>query len=293
MPWCDGLEPICRTDAPLAPLTWYGLGGAARWLVTPRDEPELAEALRRVVDAKLPWRVLGRGANVLVRDEGFDGVVIRLDGPAWEHVAFSDTIVTAAAGADFPKLVKRSVERGLAGLERLAGIPGTVGGIVRMNAGGKYGNVADVVDSVRVLNTSGVIKPRPIDDIPFGYRTSGLHDCVITAATFRLQRADVDPLRERFQQIWKEKHAAQEPVSTRSAGCIFKNPPQKPAGKLLDELGLKGERRGGATISARHANFIVATPDARAQDVIDLIQHAKDRVQRETGIALELEIDIW
>lgn len=293
MNWYAGLEEICQPDAPLAGHTWYGLGGPARWLVTPRDEAELAEVLRRCADQGVPWRVLGRGANVLVGDRGFDGAVIRLSEPAWEAMHFMPPRVRAAAGVDFPRLVRNTIERGLVGLEDLAGIPGTVGGATRMNAGGRHGEVARYVHSARLVRPDGSIVERVAAELEFGYRRSRLDGAVIAEVTFELQPGDTTAAMQRFRAIWSEKYATQPALSSKCAGCVFKNPPGDAAGRLLDYQGLKGARRGAAEISPKHANFIVAHPGATAQNVIDLIAHARERVHSATGVQLELEIEIW
>ncbi len=293
MHWYSGLEAICQPEVPLAPHTWYGLGGPARWLLAPRSEDELATILRRCAEHHVPWRVLGKGANVLVRDEGFAGAVIKLSEPAWEVTRFDDPRVHAAGGVDFPRLVRQTIARGLVGLEILAGIPGTVGGAVRMNAGGKYGYLAQFVSSARVLTPAGQVEVRGNGELGFGYRHARLAGAIVLEATLELSPGDVPAAMERFREIWNEKYATQPPVSAKSAGCIFKNPPGHAAGRLVDEAGLKGTRRGQAEISPRHANFIMAYPGARAADVLDLITLAQERVRARTGIELEPEVDIW
>lgn len=293
MSWCSGLEAICRRDVPLRDYTWYGLGGPAAWLVTPRDEGELAQTLVQCTVARLPWRVLGRGANLLVRDAGFDGVVIRLSGPAWERTWFDPPHAHAGAGADFPKLVKQCVERGLLGLENLVGIPGSVGGAIRQNAGGRHGSVADYVHTVRLVRSDGSVRAHSAAELGFGYRRSQLDGGVVSAATFALQSGDSAAGLARYRALWNEKYASQPPLSAKSAGCVFKNPPGRAAGRLIDEAGLKGRRCGAAEISPKHANFIVAHPGATTQNVLDLITLARDRVFERTGIRLELELEVW
>ncbi|MBU0637549.1 MAG: UDP-N-acetylmuramate dehydrogenase [Planctomycetes bacterium] len=293
MSWCDGLEAICRADVPLRDYTWYRLGGPARWFVEPRDEHELAEVLARCQQSELAWRVLGHGANVLVPDAGFDGVVIHLAGAAFTGVRREGNVVLAGAGADFPKLVKRCLAWKLGGLEGLAGIPGTVGGVIRMNAGGRYGEVASWVREVRVIDRRGQIATRRAGEIGFTYRHTALGDDIVVRATFLLEPGDGDTLRQRFQAIWREKQSSQPALTGRTAGCIFKNPAGDFAGRLIDAVGLKGTRHGEAEISTRHANFIVAYPGATARDVVDLAQLAKDRVRDASGIELELEIEVW
>ena len=289
----SGFESIFRRDAPLSEHTWYRLGGAARWLLTPRDEPELAAVLQHCREHAIAWKVLGRGANVLVRDEGFDGAVIRLSAERFCEVRFDHTRVHAGAGADFLKLVHESIDRGLVGLEVLAGIPGTVGGVVRMNAGGRYGEIGDHVHSLRLIEADGNIVDRPREQLGFAYRRSNLTGCVVLAALFTLEHGDADRARARYREIWNEKYSTQPPVAVRSAGCIFKNPPEQSAGMLLDRAGLKGLQHGQAQISPQHANFIIAHPGATARDVLDLIALAKDRVYGSVGVELELEVEIW
>jgi UDP-N-acetylmuramate dehydrogenase len=293
MSWFNGLEAICRTDVPLAEHTWYGLGGTVRWLCTPRGEKELALLLQRCQAAEIPWRILGRGANVLVRDEGFDGAVIKLSEPVWDQVRFDGPLVHAGAGADLPRLVREALDHELVGLENLTGIPGTLGGAIRMNAGGRHGCISEYIRAVRLMTADGHAATHPVAELAFGYRTSNIGRRVIIAATLELQPGERDIAMTRYRQIWNEKYSSQPPVSARSAGCVFKNPPGQAAGQLIDQAGLKGTRRGGAEISPRHANFILAHPGARATDVLDLISLAQQRVHSATGIALELEIEVW
>lgn len=293
MTWYSGLEDICRTDVPLAERVWYGLGGRARWFFTPRTDDELAVVLARCHAGGVAWRMLGHGANVLVRDAGVDGAVIHLTGPFWEHVEVHETRVAARAGADFPKLVKRTIESGLVGLENLAGIPGSLGGAIRMNAGGRHGSISQFVQTVDIMDPAGQRHTRSAAQMGFSYRRCQLDGAIVLGATLELARGDSTAALARFREIWNEKYQTQPPISARSAGCVFKNPPGQAAGKLIDQAGLKGCRRGGAEISTRHANFILAYPGATAQDVLDLALVARERVRNETGIELEFEIEVW
>jgi UDP-N-acetylmuramate dehydrogenase len=288
-----GLEHICRTDVPLHGLTWYRLGGPARWLFATETVDQLVEVISRCRTADVPWRILGRGAHVLVPDEGFPGAVIRLSGTRFESVRFNDRGLQAGAGADFPRLVKQSIERGYAGLEALAGIPGSMGGVVRMNAGGRHGEVGQFVRSVQVLTPAGAVESRTADQIGFAYRSTRLNGCVVLDVELAVPRGDPQAARQRHREIWNEKYATQPSLSQRSSGCVFKNPPGHAAGALIENVGLKGHRVGGAEISTRHANFIVASPSARSRDVLDLMMLAKERVHQATGIVLECEVDIW
>lgn len=293
MSWFSGFEHVCRADVPLRDMTWVKLGGPAGWLVEPRDEPECCALLARCRDAGLPWRMLGAGANILVPDEGYRGAVFRLRGENFEEVEYDGNRVSVGAGVELPRLVRETIQRGLVGLESLAGIPGVMGGVIRMNAGGKYGEIASFVREVSLIEPDGELTRRSASDIAFSYRSSNLAGCVILGASLELPSGDAQAAWQRHKEIWNEKYGAQPPVAARSAGCIFKNPAGQKAGRLLDQCGLKGTRIGAAEISEKHANFIVAYPGASARDVIDLIRLAKDRVWNETGVVLELEVDIW
>ncbi len=282
-------------DVPLAGLTWFGLGGPARFVASPATPEELAGLWCGALDAGLPVKVLGGGANVLISDDGFDGLVVRLDHPSFVSVDFSqaeDGIVTAAAGADLMKLSRDCSKRGLAGLEFMAGIPGSAGGAVRMNAGGRFGAFGDSVRSADLVSPDGIVRRVSADELGFGYRKSELGHAIVTGVELAVRPDDPDLVYARFHEFWDYKRASQ-PMADRSAGCIFKNPLGASAGALIDSAGLKGERRGGACVSARHANFIVAEHNARAADVIALIDFVRETVARRTGIELETEIDIW
>ncbi|GMU36822.1 MAG: UDP-N-acetylmuramate dehydrogenase [Phycisphaerae bacterium] len=292
MSWWRGWRDRIETDAPLGARTWYRIGGRAKWLAHPSDAESLSRLMSAVAAEGVPRRVLGRGANVLVRDEGFDGVVIVLDAPAFTKMTFEDVSVCVGGGADLMKLCKACCDRGLSGLEGLAAIPASVGGAVRMNAGGRYGEFGDRVRSISVVETGGALRDLSREDVGFGYRTWGLGRAIVTEVVMDLVRDDPVRVRGRFKEYWRLKRATQ-PVGERSAGCVFKNPPGASAGRMIDEAGLKGERCGGAQVSPRHANFIVASADARASDVLALAQRVRDRVRERFGVELEQEMEVW
>ncbi|MEE8170076.1 MAG: UDP-N-acetylmuramate dehydrogenase [Phycisphaerae bacterium] len=291
MNWHAGFSEIVRENESLAPFTWFKLGGPARWLIEPRSEDEFATVLRRCGEEGIPLRLLGRGANLLVADEGVDGAVIRLAGPDFEWVLCERGRVTAGAGADLGKLVKATAKKGLSGLEVLAGIPATVGGAVRMNCGGKYGDIGDRVTEVVVISRLGVVRQRK--DVTFDYRSTDLGDDFVVRVTFELEESDVAASCDRYQTIWREKMKSQPALGDRTAGCIFRNPPGGKAGAIIEQAGLKGMRCGGACVSDAHANFIVATDDARAADVLSLIERIQTRVRKETGVRLTPEVEFW
>lgn len=292
MTWWSDFKGRVEPDAPLAERTWFRLGGPAQWMASPVDGEDLAGIVRAAQDAGVAWKVLGGGANVLVRDDGFDGVVIRLDDPAFRRVKIEGDTVVAGGGVDLMELARDCSRSGWSGLEALAGVPGTVGGAVRMNAGGRYGQFGDVVESVTAMNEQGGLERLSREALRFGYRHSELGGRIVVDATLRLRRADPAETYRRFQQVWAEKKASQ-PLGAASAGCVFKNPPGRSAGALIDQAGLKGTQCGGARVSQRHANFIVTDPEARTADVLELIEQTRDRVRQVHGVDLELEIDVW
>ncbi len=274
-------------------MTWFGLGGCAEYYVEPRTEEQVAEIVRRCRDDGVPLRVLGRGANVLIRDEGVRGVIMRLTAESLCQTQYDGGSVAAGAGVDLPTLVRNTVRRGLAGLENLAGIPGTVGGGVRMNCGGRYGEIGTAVSSLRVVGPDGQIHEREHDDLGFRYRQCDLGGDLIVGVDLELAEIDPQELVRRFREVWMYKQNTQPPMGSHSAGCIFRNPDGSAAGALIDRAGLKGTRIGSASVSHRHANFILADRGGRAADVIALIELIRERVEQQFGILLEPEVEIW
>lgn len=288
---------LIERDAPIE--TWFGVGGGADMLARPRDEHELADLLREHAGAGV--RALGDGANLLIHDAGIDGLTISLQEMGLVEYPQGDEapIVSAQAGANLPRLVRECVARGLAGVQGLAGIPATLGGAVVMNAGGAFGQISDVVRRVHALTHDGRHVTLARNDIDFGYRRSGLNDLIITRIELQLERVDAEEqpeLRESLKRVMAYKKHSQ-PMSERSAGCVFRNPDVGPdrvsAGKLIDEAGCKGLRVGGASVSHIHANFVVTTPDASAQDIIELMARVRGRVEAVHGVTLHPEIVIW
>jgi len=289
----DFPEAVCRRNLPLAPMTWFKLGGPAEWFIEPRTEQEFATVIRRCGETETPLRILGMGANVLVPDEGVPGVVVRLSSNHFTNSVVDGERITVGGGGDMTRLVRNSVRRGLAGLEQLVGIPGTVGGGICMNCGGRYGEIASALLSVRVLGPDGLVRERTPADLGFGYRTCNLGADHVISAVFGLRRTDPDALQRRYREIWSFKRETQPALGVQSAGCIFRNPAGGSAGQLIDQAGLKGFRIGSASISERHANFAVADRGGRALDVKQLIRAVTDRVAEHCGVRLEPEVKIW
>ncbi len=289
-------------DAPIGSMTWYGIGGRADLLVRPGSVEALATLAGRCFREGTPLRVLGGGANLLVGDDGADGIVVRLDQPAFTDVRFNRSgdvrSMKALAGADLARTLLNAARRGLDGLCQMAGIPGTIGGGIRMNAGGAYGAIGDAVTAVTCLTRRGELVTYPASELRFGYRGTNIPDPIIVSATFRVEPADPLELRRRVKEIFAFKKSTQ-PLSEHSAGCTFKNPidpvseQRVPAGRLIDEAGLKGLQVGGASVSRHHANFIVAAAGARADDVLQLLDLVRRRVWEHCGIELEREIAVW
>src|SRR5687768_251614 len=288
----SGLDEAVTEMEPLAPHTWYKIGGAARWFVRPRNVEELQEAARRCVENEIPIYVLGLGANLLVGDDGVNGAVFRFDQEYWRRVKFEKTTVEVGAGADMQKLVLRTVRQGLAGIECLAGIPGTIGGGIRMNAGGKFGDIGALVTKVMVMDSGGTLFERTKDDLVFEYRSTNIAAKFILGGTLELEEDDPDRIMKKTKEIWMYKRNTQ-PLNTKNCGCMFKNPRGLSAGALIDQAGLKGMKIGGAEVSTKHANFIIAHPGCRADDVMRLVKIIREKVFERNEIHLESEVQIW
>ena len=292
MNWYADFENIVRLNEPMAPKTWFRLGGPARYFIEPRSRDELSTVVKRLAENNIPMYLLGGGANLLVRDQGVDGAVISLSHSAFSRVVINDRMVRVGAGKDVLKLVLELAKTGLAGLECQAGIPGTVGGEIRMNAGGTFGDIGSTVAEVTVMDSFGQVFTRQRDDLVFSYRRSNINAKIILDALFELTPENPDRLAQRVKEIWMYKRNTQ-PLKDNSAGCIFRNPDGLSAGKLIDEAGLKGSVVGGAEISQHHANFIVARHGASSADVLALMELARKTVRDKTGIELESEVVIW
>lgn len=259
-------------------------------------EPKSFEELQRLVKAAdsqgLPVRMLGGGSNLLIRDEGVSGLVLKLDPAAFSKIEFDGNIVRAGGAALLSNVISQSVSHGLAGLETLVGIPGTIGGAVKGNAGGRHGEIGEFVKSVEVVTSRGERFQRSGDELSFAYRFSGINELAILSVELELKPGDPDEITRRMRQVWITKKALQ-PFTFQSAGCIFKNPRGLSAGALIEQSGLKGTRVGNAEVSDRHANFIITHPGATSSDVLNLIDLIKSRVHEKHGLDLELEIVIW
>ncbi len=287
-----GLESIVKKGCPLADYSWYRLGGPADWLICPTSVEQLQDVLRRCSDNNLNMRILGNGSNLLISDEGVRGVVIKLEGEAFRQYTFDGATLKTAAGADLQRLIQESVKRGLGGLESLAGIPGTIGGAIKMNAGGRFGDIGTCVQSVQMMDAQGATFEKVKPELVFDYRYVNITGRIILGATLHLTEGDSEELLKTVKEVWIYKKNTQ-PLDTRNAGCIFKNPRGMSAGALIDRAGLKGTKIGGAIISEKHANFITTVKGCTSADVKALIEKIRQAISEQFDIELALEIEIW
>ena len=287
-----GFEKIVRQGEPLAMHTWFQLGGPAEYFAEPRNLDELVALVRRGREEGVAMRLLGRGSNVLVRDEGVPGLVLCLFATAFREIKVDGRSITAGGGARLGRVVTTAVHEGLAGLEELVAIPGTLGGALHGNAGTHGGDIGEWTCHATVVTHAGEVLQRKREDLVFDYRQSSLDELVIVSARLELEEDDPRELSRRLQKQWIMRKARQ-PMGHQCAGCVFKNPPGMHAGELIEEAGLKNTRIGGAVVSDRHANFIVAEPECTSQDVLRLIELVHTQVEQRLGVELEQELEVW
>jgi UDP-N-acetylenolpyruvoylglucosamine reductase len=283
---------VVRPNEPLARRTTLRVGGCADVYVEPSSEDDLALAIQTCHEEGAPLMLLGRGSNLLIRDGGIRGVVVCLAHPDFSALTVKDCDLHCGAGARLKAVAAKARESLLGGLEFLEGIPGSVGGALRMNAGAMGAATLEVVTQMRFMDESGQVHECHISQAPVEYRSCPLFKTNIAlAATFRGRPDSKEAIAQRAGEFNRARWQSQpkEP----SAGCIFRNPsPALSAGKLIDELGLKGLRRGGAVVSTLHGNFIVNEGSATAADVLELIDLVKTRAQAERGIELREEVEV-
>jgi UDP-N-acetylmuramate dehydrogenase len=288
----SGLEEIVETDYQLAKETWYGLGGPADYFIRPKTVKQLKDVIRRCNENKILIYVMGFGSNLLISDEGLRAAVIKLKGDEFEQIRFDGEQLTTWAGVELSKLVLTCVQKGLSGIEALMGIPGSVGGAVKMNAGGNFGDIGAVVEAVSLMDGNGNVfeKSKPV--LCFDYRRTNITAKFVLNARLKLNSTDPEQIMRTVKEIWIYKKNSQ-PLNTVNSGCIFKNPRGVSAGALIDRAGLKGLQIGGAVVSEKHANFIIAQKGCQSRDVVRLIDAIRQRVKEQFDVELELEIEIW
>jgi UDP-N-acetylmuramate dehydrogenase len=278
-----------RINEPLAPHTWMKVGGPADYYLEPQSRAEVIKIVNYFRQHEYPILILGRGSNLLVSDEGFRGAVINLEN-ALNRIHIEENLVVVEAGVRLSKFVDFCIQHSLAGVEMLPGIPGTVGGAVVMNAGAYGGETADYLTEVEVVR-DGLVQLIPKERCGFSYRRSAFEHDVVLAATFRLFQGDKEELQRRRREFIMKRNETQ-PLELPNSGSMFKNPAGTYAAKLIEQVGLKGKRIGGAQISPRHANFIVNLGGATAEDIMRLLDLARRSVYQNTGIQMELEVKL-
>jgi len=288
---CDALPPVRGTyaaDAPLKDLVWFRAGGPAEVLFRPVDAEDLATFMyAKPADVRVS--VIGVGSNLLIRDGGIRGVVVRLPG-SFGKITVDGTRITAGAAALDASVAKTAAASGIAGLEFLRGIPGTIGGALRMNAGCYGREIKDIfVEATAITGKGDIVTLKPAD-MGFVYRKSQLpDDTIFVSATFEGTGEDPAAIKARMDKLMSDREASQ-PVKTKTGGSTFKNPPGHSAWKLIDEAGCRGLMRGPAQVSPLHCNFLVNTGEARAADIEALGEEVRARVKEKSGIELEWEI---
>jgi UDP-N-acetylmuramate dehydrogenase len=284
-------DGLVRAGEPLSAQTTWRIGGPARLFCRVRTEVGLGRVLAAAAENGLPLALLGMGSNVLVADEGFEGAVIRLEGE-FLRVAVSGERIEAGGGAALGAVCAAAARAGLSGVEPISGIPSSVGGAVRINAGAYGGEIFDVLETVRLLSRTGEARSAAAAEIPHGYRYTALIETreIVAAAALKLRRAPREEIAERTRAVAQKRRGALP--SEPNAGSVFRNPPGDHAGRLIEACGLKGARVGGAMISPRHANVIVNTGRARAADVLELMRRMRDAVRDRFGVTLSPEVEL-
>jgi UDP-N-acetylmuramate dehydrogenase len=279
-----------REKADLSKTTWFGVGGEAEVLFKPQDALDLSNFIKNLTKS-IPCIVIGVGSNLLVRDGGIDGVVIRL-GRAFTEMSVEGNIVTVGAGALNYNFVNYAKGHNLSGAEFMVGVPGSIGGAIAMNCG-CYGNeVADILRSAKFIDSSGDIRMLSKEEIGFKYRGNGLpKDWIVIEASFNLIDSDINVIQTKIDNITHNRQATQ-PIKERTGGSTFKNPDGFKAWELIDKVGMRGYKLGGAMVSEQHCNFLINTGNATAADIENLGESIRAKVLKQFGVSLEWEIKI-
>jgi len=287
----SSIEGEVLVGHPLAKETYFRIGGQAD-MVFPADRDDLRVLIEFLAEEEIEYRILGNGSNLLVSDQGVSELVIKLNN--LDQIEIMGQNLKASAGVKLPVLARKASAAALSGLEFAAGIPASVGGAIVMNAGAYGGDMAQVLKRVETITVEGKEKSYTTQDFNFSYRDSYFKDSdeVIVGAEFALTEANKEEIEEKMAEFLGKRKASQ-PLSLPNAGCIFKNPKDDSAGRLIDVAGGKGMKVGDAMVSKKHANFIVNTGSATASDVLELIEKVKDLVYNDSGVKLEEEVNLW
>jgi len=281
-------------DVPMERYTTFRAGGKVAVLCFVRNLPQLQELMLYLKDEGIPHLIIGKGSNLLVKDAGFEGVMIGLKGDFLriEKKDHEKNLLLAGGGAAVHDLLRWCTTEGLSGLEFLAGVPGTIGGSVIMNAGAWGMDIGSVIREIRLVTADGQLMRKDRSELDFGYRHLAIPSgSAVVTAGFKLKEEAPETISSAISGYMKQRRESQ-PLEFPSAGSVFKNPPHDYAGRLIEAAGLKGARVGGAMISEKHANFIVNTGGAKAADILALMELAREKVARQSGIELEAEITV-
>ena len=290
----DLFPKFVRQEIPLSMYTRLQLGGVAEFFAEPENEEDLTALLKHCRKEKIPVRVLGAGSSLLVPEAGVSGVVIILHKPEFCRITVDGLRLTAGAGAQFGQVITQSVSQGLGGIEAFVGMPGTFGGSICANTDTAHGgNLGQWVESVRVVNPEGDVSVLSKNEFTFGYRYSSLDDVVLVSATLRLEKDEPKELAKRMRKLWIIRKS-QQPSGEAASILAFREPEMGPtAGELIEQVGLKGTRIGGAVVSERNAGFITVDSECISDDVLRLIRLVQEQVALNTDIELEPALEIW
>ena len=292
MSFPDELMHLIRTDEPLGPLVWLGIGGPARYFAEPVNQEDVQKLIQAANEAELPVRILGGGSNLLVRESGFDGLVISMSGPATSGLEIDGTLMTVGAGAKLSHAVIKAVGAGLGGIEHLVGIPGTVGGAVMGNASSDGRDIGSAVESVTVLERSGEKRVLTQQEAGFSHRKSSLVGLAILSVTFQLESRDVAALTKRLQKLWIGRNASRPNEEPRMA-VPFVEPDQMSVNDLLQQVGMAGVCEGEVSLDTQNPQFLVARSGATSEQCMKLIGRVREQVLLQTGIDLQLNLQVW
>ena len=288
---CIGSQNVLRNE-PMKNHTTFRIGGEVKYFLQPQDITSVQALLRICTDEKIPFHIIGNGSNILVSDDGFAGAIIQIY-KNMSEVTHTEEMIKAQAGASLTQIANVAAKANLTGLEFAAGIPGTVGGAVVMNAGAYGGEMKDVLDQVVVLSQAGEIITLAKEELEMGYRTSIIKKkkYIVLETVFALKRGDETMIHDKMEEL-KEQRVSKQPLEFPSAGSTFKRPEGHFAGKLIMEAGLRGFSVGDAQVSEKHCGFVINKGNATAADVIKLMQCVKEKVQEQSGIELEPEVQL-
>lgn len=288
----DDFAGIIEREQALAPFTHLKLGGPAEYLIVPRSRDELANVIVACSTEQIPLRVLGIGTNLLVRDEGVRGAVVRLTAPCFTETKVEGHRLKAGGGATLSKVIAEASLHGLAGFETLAGIVATIGGALRCNAGDRAGEMADHVKRIEVMDDRGRVVVRERAEMHFGDHSSDIEEPVVLSVEFELIKDNPDAIVKRLRRAWINRKATQ-PFSFQAAVRMFRNPRGYQAATLIEKAGLSKTKVGAAEVSERNGNYLIAHPGTTAKDVLQLMDQVQRRVRESCGVTIERELTVW